>query len=268
MRVHLLLGALTGCAGPAVDTGLDTSWVLSWADAFDGPAGAPPDPAHWTPDVGGDGWGNEQLEFNTGRTENAALDGEGRLVIRALREAYQGNAFTSARITSLDKVEVGPARVEARIRVPEGDGIWPAFWMLGANFPEVGWPACGEVDILEVRGDQPETVHTTVHGPGYSGGDGITAATNLLGGGTYADGFHDYAVDIDPDHIVWWVDGERAHTVRPGDLPAGGAWVFDGPMFLVLNVAVGGTFLSPPTDETPFPAEMVVDHVRVYPRAR
>jgi beta-glucanase (GH16 family) len=263
-----LLAASAGCASPADDSGVDTSWALVWSDEFDGPAGGAPDPAHWTPDVGGDGWGNEQLEFNTDRTENAFTDGDGHLVIRALKEDYGGNAYTSARLTSVDKVEYGPARVEARIRVPQGDGIWPAFWMLGADFPEVGWPGCGEVDILEVRGDEPETVHTTVHGPGYSGGDAVTAGTTLSGGGTYADDFHDYAVDIDPEHIVWWVDGERVHTVRPGDLPAGSPWVFDGAFFLILNVAVGGTFLAPPTDETPFPADLTVDHVRIYERAQ
>lgn len=268
MRSLLLLSALAACGTtPAVDE-LDNSWVLVWSDEFDGAAGSAPSAENWTPDVGGDGWGNEQLEHNTDRTDNAFHDGEGHLILRAQREDYEGNAYTSARLTTAGKVEYGPARIEGRIRVPRGQGIWPAFWLLGADFPDVGWPACGEVDILELRGEAPETSIATVHGPGYSGGDSVSGTTTLVGGETFADDFHTYAVDIDPEHLVFWVDGERIHTVRPGDLPAGTGWVLDGPFFVILNVAVGGQFLEPPTDDTPFPADMVVDYVRIYERAR
>jgi beta-glucanase (GH16 family) len=267
MRTLVFLGALTGC-GSTEDTAtaVDNAWVQVWSDEFDGAAGSPVDPATWNHDVGGDGWGNEQLEHNTDRTDNAFHDGEGHLVIRAQREDYEGNAYTSARITSKDKVEVGPARIEARIKVPSGQGIWPAFWMLGEDFDEVGWPTCGEIDILELRGEEPETLITTVHGPGYNGGGGISDYKELIGA-AWSDDFHVYAVDIDPEHLVWWVDGERVHTVRPGDLPAGTSWAFDRAFFLILNVAVGGMFVQPPTDETPFPADMLVDWVRVYERA-
>lgn len=268
MRPLPLLAALAACSGTATDSAADRGWTLVWSDEFNGAAGAAPDARSWVADVGGDGWGNGQLEHNTDRTDNAFQDGDGHLVIRAQRESYEGNAYTSARLTTVDRVEYGPARVEARIQVPQGQGIWPAFWLLGADFPEVGWPACGEIDILELRGSDPDTVITTVHGPGYNGGGGVSAETTLAGSETFADGFHDFAVDIDPDHIVWWIDGERVHTIRPGDLPAGSGWVFDGPFFVILNVAVGGMFVQPPTDDTPFPADMVVDHVRIYERAQ
>jgi len=270
MRVVLLTGiacSMLGCA-KARDSGTTTSngWVQVWADEFDGAAGSAPG-SHWVPDVGGDGWGNNQLEHNTDRIDNAFLDGDGHLVIRAQREDYEGNAYTSARLTTRDTVEHGPARIEARIKVPEGKGIWPAFWLLGADFDEVGWPTCGEIDILEVRGSQPHTVLTTVHGPGYSGGDGV-GTTTVLPDATASEDFHVYAVDIDPHHIVWWIDGRRVHTVRLGDIPGGTAWAFDDPFFIILNVAVGGHFVEPPDADTPLPADMVVDYVRVFERAR
>ena len=267
-KTLFLLPLLLACTPPLdEDTGrVENAWQLVWADEFDGAAGSPPDPASWSHDVGGDGWGNGQLENNTDRTENAFHDGEGHLVIRALREDFEGNAYTSARITTMDKVEVGPARIEARIKLPSGDGLWPAFWMLGEDFDVVGWPTCGEIDILELRGSQPDTVITTVHGPGYNGGDGVGTATGFPGVGDWTEDFHVFAVDIDPDHLVWWIDGQRVHTVRPGDLPGGTSWAFDRAFFLILNVAVGGNFVQPPTEETVFPADMTIDWVRVYER--
>ncbi|MEC8424201.1 MAG: glycoside hydrolase family 16 protein [Myxococcota bacterium] len=267
MRSLLSLGVLVGCVAPERnDSPVDNAWVKVWSDEFDGEAGSPVDAATWNHDVGGHGWGNDQLEYNTDRTANVFHDGEGRLVIRAQREAYEGNSFTSGRITTMGKAEFGPARIEARIRVPEGQGIWPAFWLLGEDFEEVGWPTCGEIDILELRGSEPDTIITTVHGPWYNGGDGVGNGTQLAGG-SWSDDFHYYAVDIDPDHLVWWIDGERAHTVRPGDLPAGTSWAFDRAFFLILNVAVGGRFVQAPTAETDFPADMLVDWIRVYERA-
>lgn len=244
---------------------LDNGWTLVWEDNFDGPAGQAPDPSVWVPDVGGDGWGNEQLEFNTDRTENASLDGEGHLAIVARREAYEGNAYTSARLTTNGTLAFGAGRFEADLRVPAGQGLWPAFWMLGDDFDEVGWPACGEIDILEVRGEEPDIVLATVHGPGYSGGASY-GDTYRLREGTFADDFHTFAVDVDEDHLAFWVDDHRVHLVRPGDLP--GAWAFDGQWFLLLNLAVGGTFLEEPTPETPFPATYLVDAVRVYERTQ
>jgi beta-glucanase (GH16 family) len=253
------------CADEAEQTEpVATGWELVWSDEFDGAAGSGP-ADHWVPDVGGDGWGNDQLEYNTDRTDNAFLDGSGNLVIRAQPEEYEGNAYTSARLTTKGTVTVGRSRVEARIKVPEGQGIWPAFWLLGADIDDVGWPTCGEIDILETKGDDTQTVITTVHGPGYSGGEGVGTST-VLADTSASDDFHVYAVDIDDGHLVWWVDDRRVHTVRIGDLPGGTAWAFDNDFFIILNVAVGGNFLDPPDDSTPFPADLVVDYVRVYER--
>ncbi len=231
-----LIGLLAACTDTVEATqAIDTRWVPAWADEFDGEAGSAPDPSSWTPDVGGDGWGNEQLEYNSDSTDNAFIDGDGHLVIRALRQSTQGMDYSSARLTTRGAVEPGPGRVEARIRVPEGQGIWPAFWLLGTDFDTAGWPACGEIDILEVRGEDPGEVLTTVHGPGYSGAASVGQTTQLPFDNSAADDFHTYAVDIDPELITWWIDGERVHTVAIGDLPAGSPWAFDGSFFIILN---------------------------------
>lgn len=255
---------LLACAAPE-EAPFDDGWTLAWSDSFDGAAGSPPDPATWAPDVGGDGWGNEQLEYNTDRTENAALDGEGRLVITARREDYEGNAYTSARLTTNGLRSFAAGRFEADLRVPSGTGLWPAFWMLGTDYDDIGWPNCGEVDVMEIRGEEPEIALATVHGPGYSGASAYGDSYRLREG-TFADDFHTFAVDIDPDHLAFWVDDHRVHVVRPGDVS--GEWVFDGEWFLLLNLAVGGYFLDEPTEDTPFPAELVVDEVRYYERAQ
>jgi len=262
----MMLLYLLGCAAP-VSEPLDDSWTLVWSDTFDGPAGTPPDPTIWVPDVGGDGWGNNQLEYDTDRIENAELDGAGRLAITARAEEYQGNSYTSARLTTKGTFQHGYGRYEADLQIPAGTGFWPAFWLLGANIDTVSWPNCGEVDILEAKGEDPDTMYATVHGPGYSGAGGISDHTSLRDG-TFADSFHTVAVDIDPDHITFWMDDERVNVIRPGDLPDRSTWVFDNDWFLILNLAVGGNYVSPPNADTPFPASMLVDEVRVYDRAQ
>ena len=267
---HCVVAAvcIAGCVPAPPGPSLEPlgAYTLLWADEFDGPAGAPVDAARWGHDVGGDGWGNNQLEYNTDRVDNVRLDGAGRLVIEAKVEDYQGNAYTSGRILTQDRFTLQTGRVEARMRLPVGSGLWPAFWMLGADIDTVGWPACGEIDVLELRGEEPYTSHGTVHGPGYSGSDGISASYTLRAG-TFADDFHDFAVDIDPEHIAWMVDGEVFHTVTPGDLPAGAAWAYDRPFFLLLNLAVGGNFVGA-LDVAALPAQVEVEHVRVYERAQ
>lgn len=257
---------LLACAGP-VETPLDTSWSLIWSDSFDGPAGTVPDPDVWVPDVGGDGWGNEQLEYDTDRPENASLDGSGRLVITAIAESYEGNDYTSARLTTKDTVSFGYGRYEADIQLPAGQGLWPAFWLLGTEIDTVSWPDCGEVDIMEFKGEDPDTSYATVHGPGYSGAGGLTADYSLREG-TFADGFHTFAVDLDPDSVAFWVDGARVQVLHPGDLPPNTSWVFDNEWFMILNLAVGGFFVEEPEDPSVFPASMLVDEVRVYERTQ
>lgn len=259
-----MIFVLLACTAPEPEA-LDTSWTLVWSDTFDGAAGAPPDPAVWVPDVGGDGWGNDQLEYDTDRVENAALDGAGHLRITALREDYEGRSYTSARLTTHGTKTFGYGRLEADLKLPEGAGLWPAFWMLGANFDEVGWPACGEIDVMEFKGEEPDVTYATVHGPGYSGGSGFGDHYRLRDA-SFAEDFHTFAVDVDPEHLAFWMDGTRVMTVRPGDLA--GDWVFDEERFLLLNLAVGGTFVDEPDADTVFPAVLEVDAVRAYERTQ
>jgi len=243
-------------------------WSLIWSDEFEGEAGTPVNADYWTAEIGGHGWGNNEHQYYTDRPENAALDGEGHLTIVARRENpgdydchYGPCLYTSARLITQDKFEFTYGRVEARIQIPRGQGIWPAFWMLGANFDEVGWPASGEIDILENVGFEPRTVHGTVHGPGYSGANGRGASYSL--DVDFADDFHIYAIDWDPDAIRWYVDGEMFHILTPADL-GGRPWVFDHDFFLLLNIAVGGNWPGYPDDTTEFPQTLRVDYVRVY----
>lgn len=249
--------------------GWDTrTWELMWSDEFDGEAGTLPDSATWTMEIGGNGWGNQEHQYYTNRAENASLDGQGNLAIVA-REENPGNytchyglcRYTSARLISRDKVEFTYGRVEARIKVPFGQGIWPAFWMLGANFQSVGWPNSGEIDVMEHIGKEPRNVHGTIHGPGYSGGGGITGRIQL--DEDVSDDFHVFAVDWDPGAIRWYVDGQLYHAVSASDLD-GRQWVFDHDFFLLLNVAVGGQWPGYPDETTQFPQTMLVDYVRVY----
>lgn len=262
----MTLLALLACTAPP-ETALDTSWTMVWSDTFDGPAGSAPDPEVWVPDVGGDGWGNNQLEYDTDRLDNASLDGLGRLAITARAEAMGDNAYTSARLTTRGTFTHGAGRYEADLQIPAGKGLWPAFWLLGTGIDTTGWPGCGEVDVMEAKGEDPDTSYATVHGPGYSGAGGISDGYTMTDG-SLADGFHTFAVDIDPDHLAFWVDGDRVQTVRPGDLPTGTDWVFDGDWFLILNLAVGGNYVEAPDDSTPFPATLLVDAVRVYERTQ
>lgn len=242
------------------------SWKLVWEDTFDGPTGQSPDPTRWTYDVGTgvNGWGNGQLEFDTSRPQNVSLDGEGHLAITALKEDYQGSAYTSARILTRGLFEQEHGRFEARLQLPAGQGLWPAFWLLGSNIDEVSWPACGEIDVMEFRGQLPGQISGSLHGPGYSGGAAVTGVHDLPPGETFADGFHDFAVEWDAKKIVWEVDGDRWQVATRARLPPGSPWAFNHPFFLILNLAVGGGFVGPPSSSTPFPARMLVDHVRVY----
>lgn len=286
-KIHILHALVISVALGPLDIGCGSSndqvvsperWVLKISDEFDGAEGTPPNPEMWTYDVGGDGWGNNQLEFNTDRIENVSLDGQGHLRIRALEESYNGNEYTSGRIKTQGLFEQEHGRFEARIRLPEGQGLWPAFWMLGANIDEVPWPGCGEIDILEYQGQRPERVFGTLHGPGYSGGESISGDFSLPGGATFAEDFHIFAVEWDPGRISFSVDGqvvdaqvvggEVYHTVRSTDLPTGADWVFNNEFFVILNLAVGGTLGGPVGPDTVFPAEVLVDYVRFFERAQ
>jgi beta-glucanase (GH16 family) len=254
-----LAGALAGCDRNPTET----TWDLVWQDEFDGTAGQSPDPARWGFDVGTD-WGNAQLEYDTARPENVSLDGAGRLSITARREDYQGQSYTSGRINTRGRFQQATGRFEARMRMPRGQGLWPAFWLLGADFATVGWPACGEIDIMEYRGQEPTVVHGSLHGPGYSGGSAITRH-HVVPAGLDTD-FHVYAVEWTSSGIVWSVDGAEFFRVTPRDVPSGAPWAFTRPFFVVLDLAVGGHFVGPPDSTTTFPQDLLVDYVRVYRR--
>jgi uncharacterized protein (TIGR03437 family) len=251
-------------------------WNLVWGDEFNGPAGSAPDPARWNYDLGGGGWGNGEAEIYTNSPQNVFMDGTGNLVIRAIRDD-SGN-YTSARLqtgnpgasTQTTDLSWQYGRIEARIKLPFGHGVWPAFWMLGENIGTTGWPVCGEVDIMESFGpfDNNASINDgTAHGPGYSGAGGITEAYTMPFGERTADDFHVYAIEWSPNSIEWFVDGVSYHTVTPASLPSGRQWVFNNSFFILLNLAIGGpsTFLGTPDPNAPFPPQdMVVDYVRVY----
>lgn len=259
--------AAAACAG----RGATLTPVPVWHDEFDGPAGASFDRAKWAADTGGGGFGNHEREFYTTRTENASLDGHGHLVITALaepasssRQCWYGKClFTSTRLKTKGLFAQTYGRFEARIRIPRGQGIWPAFWMLGDDIDKVGWPQSGEIDIMENIGREPAIAHGTLHGPGYSGANGIGRA-DTLSSGAYADDFHIYAVEWGPNEIKWFVDGRQYHRMTPADLPSGAKWVFDHPFFLIMNVAVGGGWPGDPDASSTFPQQMIVDYVRAY----
>lgn len=258
----------------AVTASAQTRRII-WSDEFDGPAGMAPDAAKWDYDIGtgSNGWGNNELEYYTSRTENAYLDGAGHLIIKAIRETYTGadgirREYTSARLVTRGKFEAQYGRIEARLKLPFGQGIWPAFWMLGTDIGTTGWPGCGEVDIMENIGREPAISHGSLHGPGYSGNTPMTGIFALPSGQRFADGFHTFAVEWEPRSIRFFVDGQLYQTRTPGDLPAGTRWVFDHPFYLLLNVAVGGNWPGIPDATTTFPQLMVVDYVRVYERER
>jgi len=260
-RITLLV--VVACAGPA-----SGGPGPLWQDEFDGPAGATFDRAKWTADTGGSGFGNQEREYYTTRPENVALDGQGDLVITARVDSshtcwYGTCRYTSTRLKTQGLYARAYGRFEARIKIPRGQGLWPAWWMLGTNIGSVGWPESGEIDIMENIGREPAIVHGTAHGPGYSGGNGI-GAPDTLSPGAFADDFHVYAVSWQPQEIVWYVDGRAYHRLTPASLPSGTKWVYDHPFFLLLNVAVGGGWPGDPDSTTTFPQQMVVDYVRVY----
>jgi beta-glucanase (GH16 family) len=197
-----------------------------------------------------------------------SLDGAGHLAIVARKELFQGREYTGARIKTKDLFEQRYGRIEARIKLPIGRGIWPAFWMLGNDIDDNEWPGCGEIDIMEYRGQEPRIVHGTIHGPGYSAGEAITSSYRLPDDETFADDFHVFAVDWDPSRFTFWVDDQVYHVINADEVTARGPWVFEHPHFLLLNVAVGGGFVGAPDASTEFPQTMLVDWVRVYSRAR
>lgn len=234
---------------------------LVWSDEFNGAAGSRPDPAKWTIDPG-TGQNNE-LQYYTDNA-NAQLDGAGSLVLEARRESAGGREYTSHRMNTSNKLHVQYGRIEARIRVPKGNGLWPAFWMLGADFLSGRpWPYCGEIDIMEVLGRNTFQGYSTLHAPAYNGGGGYgqmyTAPVDLSAG------FHVWSVEWDSQRMTFRLDDQVVFVASKSTVESTrGPWVFDHPFYIILNLAVGGDFPGPVDPTTPFPARMYVDYVRVY----
>ncbi|MFF1298605.1 MULTISPECIES: ricin-type beta-trefoil lectin domain protein [unclassified Streptomyces] len=242
--------------------------AVVFSDTFDGAAGSAVNSSRWSLETG-DNVNNHERQYYTSGTNNAALDGQGHLVITAKKENpanyqcwYGTCQYTSARMNTSGKFSAQYGHVEARMKVPRGQGMWPAFWMLGTDIGSVGWPNSGEIDVMENVGYEPSTVHGTIHGPGYSGSAGIGSGYTLPNGQAFADAFHTFAVDWAPNSIKWSVDGVVYQTRTPADV-GGNTWAFNKPFFLILNLAVGGYWPGDPNSSTVFPAQLVVDSVSV-----
>ncbi|MEU4666621.1 family 16 glycosylhydrolase [Amycolatopsis sp. NPDC023774] len=248
-------------ATPAVFAPTEAAAAASFSDDFNGPAGSPADGSKWNYETG-DNVNNHERQYYTSGTNNAALDGQGHLVITAKRENpgnyncwYGRCEYTSARLNTSGKFSQAYGHFETRMKLPRGQGMWPAFWMLGGG----NWPTDGEIDVMENVGFEPNTVHGTIHGPGYSGSGGIGAGYS---GPNFSDDFHTYAVDWSPNKIVWSVDGNVYQTRTPADLN-GNRWVYDHNFFIIMNLAVGGYWPGDPNGSTQFPQQLVVDYVHV-----
>lgn len=239
-----------------------TGYSLVWQDEFNG---TELNTADWTRETGGHGWGNEELQYHTNRTDNAYLS-DGSLIIEAKKENYNGSGYTSARLITENKQTFAFGRIDIRAILPEGQGIWPALWMLGTNIRDIGWPACGEIDIMELVGHEPSTVHGTAHwGPqnqGYSHykGEGY----QLNGGEKFSEKYHVFSLIWEPNSIKWLVDDNEYFQITPSDVD--GNYPFNSDFFFIFNIAVGGRWPGSPDATTQFPQRMYVDYVRVFQR--
>lgn len=240
-------------------------WTLTWSDEFNDNLVSSPDATKWSYNIGvgpnNDGWGNQELQYYTDRLDIVSTDGKGNLRIVAKKENLGGREFVSGRIITKGKFSHKYGKIEARIKTPSGPGIWPAFWMLGNNIDTVQWPNCGEIDIMEQKGSQPNTIFGSLHGPGYSGGNSKSGTYSLIND-RFDNDFHIYAVEWYEDRIDYFVDGYLYNRLSRTDVS--GKWVFDQPFFIILNVAVGGNFVGFPNVNTAFPQTMQVDYIRAY----
>lgn len=225
-----------------------------------------PNPDLWSYDIGTgadqglNGWGNNELQYYTDRPENVIVE-DGMLKITALQESFEGSSYTSARILTKGKYAKKYGRFEARMQLPWGQGMWPAFWLIGENIDDVRWPNCGEIDIMENRGSEPTLISGALHGPGYSGGNAILRPYDFKDERVDT-AFHVYGIEWGSDYINFYVDDVLYSQITPDDVT--GNWVFDQPFYIIINVAVGGNFGGPPNADTVFPQTMLVDYVRVY----
>ncbi len=270
-----MLLTLGGCSKPP-DAGIEewpaepTQWVEAWRDDFAGPAGSAPDAQHWNVEIRPSGQ-NQELDYDTDDRKNSFVDGNGNLVFKAIQEQYVDAAgvksaqpYTSARLNTRGKVEQTYGKFEARIQLPPGgQGVWPAFWLLGNDVHEAGWPACGEVDILEMGGSEPARIDGSLHGPGYSGGNAYHHYYEVPVG-KFGDDFHVFTFEWTPEAVRWLVDGNQYYVkTKEGVEGSGQRWVYDHPFYVILNLAIGGIYDGDPEASTVFPQEMLVDYVSV-----
>ena len=258
----LLLTLFSGCNVDEMQTVVNFTNV-TMEDDFEG---STINNSLWNFDVGtgnaisGQGWGNNELQYYTDRAENITVE-DGNLKITAIKESFMASGYTSARINTAGKFEQEYGRFEARIQLPWGQGLWPAFWLLGNNIDEVSWPQCGEIDIMEYRGQAPTNLLGSVHGPGYSAGNAI-GKNYKLENDRFDTGFHIFGIEWGPDYINYYVDDVLYNQITPCDV--NGEWVFDHPFYIIINLAVGGNFVGSPNASTVFPQTMLIDYVRVY----
>jgi beta-glucanase (GH16 family) len=259
ISLALSLIVISGCSTDEKQT-VTTMKNLVMQDEFD--VDGAPNSAYWSYNIGtgNNGWGNNELQYYTDRPENIVVE-DGMLKITAKQELYMGSGYTSARILTKGKVEQKYGRIEARVKLPWGKGLWPAFWMLGANSDTVIWPECGEIDIMEYLGNNPTTAFGTIHGPGYSGANAITKNYTLQND-RFDTGFHIFGIEWGENYINYYIDDVLYNQITPEDVP--GEWVFDQPFYIIMNVAVGGNLPGSPNGDTTFPQTMLVDYVRIY----
>ncbi len=258
--ILMLICGLCGCKDKTDQAAIDREYELVWSDEFNW-FGSGLDTNKWRYDLGKgiNGWGNGELQSYTDNPDNVAVDGFGNLVINALK--ISDGVYSSGRIKTQGLFSHEQGRIEARIKTPAGQGIWPAFWMLGENINQVGWPQCGEIDIMEQKGQTPFITYGSLHGPGYSAGSAITNSYRLETG-RFDDDFFIYAVEWGDDYIDFFLNETLYKSVSKVEVP--GEWVYNQPFFIILNIAVGGSFVGLPDDNTPFPASMYIDYVRVF----
>lgn len=257
---NLLGDTYVGIVGDDDDGTLPAPWIEVWRDDFRGPAGSAPDLEKWNVEVNPRP-DNMELEYYTDRRANTFLDGNGHLVIQAFYESYMGSKqpYTSGRLNTAGHFEQAYGRFEARLKFPAGQGLWPAFWLLGSNIKEVSWPACGEIDIMEIAGSQPSITIGSVHGTNLN-----RTVNYQLRGAKLSDAFHVYALEWTPDSVRWLVDDTAYQTFTREQITAAGmSWGLDHPFFILLNLAVGGIFDGPPGKATKFPVQFYVDRVTV-----
>jgi beta-glucanase (GH16 family) len=257
LSITLLL--LWGCSTDEKQT-VTTKGKLVWQDEFN--VDGAPNNTLWSYDIGtgNNGWGNNELQYYTNRPENIVVE-NGMLKITAKRELYMGSGYTSAKIVTKGIFEKKYGRFEARIKLPWGKGLWPAFWMLGSNIDQVGWPQCGEIDIMEYLGNRPTSVFGTLHGPGYSGGASVSKSYTLANN-RFDNDFHVFGIEWGENYINYYVDDVLYNQIKPEDVP--GEWVFNNSFYMILNMAVGGNLPGSPNQDTVFPQVMLVDYIRVY----